>query len=188
MEFHQVTSDDQNNRKQRVKIPLTQPAYIDKLLAHYHGLVQPLAQAGYGIHTTYTVRRTLLAGILPIGLLLTVLLLIKWNPWFLLLLLWIPVVALHAFFFRRNFRLFVAPDALQVNSGIWGRKVQIIRWYKTQQVFLEQSIYQRKKALATVHLLTAGGTITIPYIPLRLAQQLQDYALYEVERSERAWM
>ena len=188
MEFHQVMSDDQSNRKQRVKLPLTQPAFIDKLLAHYHGLVQPSALADFGIHSAYTFRRTLLSGILPIGLLLTVLLLINWNPWFFLLLLWIPVVALHAFFFRRNFRLFVAPDALQVNSGVWGRKVAIIRWYKTQQVFLKQSIYQRKKALATVHLSTAGGNITIPYIPLKLAQQIQDYTLFEVERSDRPWM
>lgn len=188
MEFHQVMSDDQSNKKQRVKVPLTQSAYIDKLLAHYHGLVQPSAQADYGIHNAYTIRRTLLMGIIPVALLLTVLLLMKWNPWLFLILLWIPVIALHAAVFRRNFRLYIAPDALQVNSGTWGRKTQIIRWYKTQQVFLEQSIYQRRKALATLHLSTAGGTITIPYIPLQLAQQIQDYTLYEVEREERAWM
>ncbi|MBO9566928.1 MAG: PH domain-containing protein [Niastella sp.] len=188
MEFHQVMSDDQNNKKQRVKVPLTQLGYIDKLLAHYHALVQPLAAADYGIHTAYTARRTLLIGVIPVAILLTVLLLIKWNPWLLLITLWIPVIALHAFVFRRNFRLYVAPDALQVNSGIWGRKTQIVRWYKTQQVFLEQSIYQRRKELATIYLYTAGGKITIPYIPLKLAQQIQDYALYEVERTEQAWM
>lgn len=188
MEFHQVMSDDQNNKKQRVKVPLTQPAYIDKLLAHYHGRIQPSAAANYGIHPAYTFRRTLLMGILPVALLLTILLLANWNPWLFLMLLWIPVIALHAFVFRRNFRLYLAPDALQVNSGIWGRKTQVIRWYKTQQVFLNQSIYQRRKALATLYLSTAGGTIAIPYIPLELAQQIQDYTLYEVEREERPWM
>lgn len=188
MEFHQVMSDDQNNKKQRVKVPLTQSVYIDKLLSHYHVRVQPVAAADYGIHQAYIARRTLFRGILPVALLLTILLLIKWNPWFFLIALWIPIVALHLFLFRRNFRLYVAPDALQVNSGIWGRKTQIVRWCKTQQVFLEQSIYQRRKALATLYLSTAGGTITIPYIPLKLARQIQNYALYEVERSERAWM
>lgn len=188
MEFHQVMSDDQSNKKQRVKVPITQSADIDKLLVHYHGLVQPTALADYGIHPIYTFRRTLLMGILPVTLLLTISLLINWNPWYFLVLLWIPVIALQAFVFRRNFRLYIAPDALQVNSGIWGRKTQIVRWYKMQQVFLEQSIYQRKKALATLHLSTAGGTITIPYMPLKLAQQIQNYTLYEVERKERAWM
>jgi putative membrane protein len=104
------------------------------------------------------------------------------------LLLWIPFVAIQAYFFRRNFRLFVAPDALQVNSGIWGRKVQIVQWYKAQQVRLQQSIYQRSKGLASLKLSTAGGTITIPYIPLALAQQIQDYTLYEVEKTTKAWM
>ena len=187
LEFHQVMSDNQNNKKQRVKVPLTQPAYIDKLLTHYHERIQASA-AGYGIHPAYTFRRTLLMGILPVALLLTILLLANWNPWLFLMLLWIPVIALHAFFFRRNFTLYLAPDALQVNSGIWGRKIQLVRWYKTQQVFLKQSIYQRRKALATLYLSTAGGTIAIPYIPLELAQQIQDYTLYEVEREERPWM
>lgn len=188
LEFHQVMSEDQSNKKQRVKVPLTQPAYIGQLLAHYHGLIQPTALANYGIDRSYTARRTLLTGILPIGVLIIILLLIKWSLWWLLLLLWIPAIALHAFVFRRNFQLFVAPDALQVNSGIWGRETKIVRWYKIQQVFLKQSIYQRRKELATLQLSTAGGTITIPYIPLKLAQQIQDYALYEVERSARAWM
>jgi putative membrane protein len=110
------------------------------------------------------------------------------NPWLLLLLGWIPYVAIQAFFFRRNFQLFVNTGALQVNSGVWGRKVQIVKWYKGQQVRLQQSIYQRSKGLATLKLSTAGGTITIPYIPLALAQQLQDYTLYEVERTNKAWM
>ncbi|WP_315818743.1 PH domain-containing protein [Paraflavitalea speifideaquila] len=145
MEFHQVMTDDENNKKQRVKVPLTQPAYIEKLLAHYHNLVQPLALANYGIHRSYTFRRTLLMGIIPVIVLLSILLLTYWNPWLFLILLWIPIIALQAFIFRRNFRLFVAADALQVNSGIWGRKTQIIRWYKTQQVNMEQSIYQRKR-------------------------------------------
>jgi uncharacterized membrane protein YdbT with pleckstrin-like domain len=188
MEFHQVMADGENNRKQRVKVPLTQQVYVDKLLAHYHHLVQPSALANYGIHSAYTFRRTLLMGIIPLAILLPILLLIYWNPWLLLILLWIPIIALHAFIFRRNFRIYVAADALQVNSGIWGRKIQIIRWYKTQQVNLKQSIYQRKKALATLHLSTAGGTISIPYIPLQLAQQIQDYTLYEVERETKAWM
>lgn len=188
MEFHQVMSDDQSNKKQRVKVPLTRPAYIDQLLSHYHGLVQPTATTDHGIHSAYTTRHTLLMGVLPVACLLTILLLLNWNPWLFLILLWIPLIALHAFIFRRNFRLYIAPDALQVNSGIWGRKTQIVRWYKAQQVIVKQSIYQRRKALATLHLSTAGGTIIIPYIPVKLAQQIQAYTLYEVERSTRAWM
>jgi putative membrane protein len=188
LEFHQVMSDENKNKKQRAKIPLTQFSIIERLLAHYHGPVAPTARADYGIHTAYIFRHTLFVAILPMLLLLGILLPIFQNPWLLLLLLWIPFVAVQAYFFRRNFRLFVAPDALQVNSGIWGRKVQIVQWYKAQQVRMQQSIYQRSKGLASLKLSTAGGTITIPYIPLALAQQIQDYTLYEVERTTKAWM
>jgi putative membrane protein len=119
---------------------------------------------------------------------LAILLLIKWNPWYFLMLLYIPITAGQAYLFRRNFRLYIAADALQIDSGIWGRKTQIVRWYKTQQVTVQQSIYQRQHGLATLQVSTAGGTISIPFIPLELARQLHDYALYEIERSDRSWM
>lgn len=188
LEFHQVMSDEHKNKKQRAKVPLTQFAYIERLLSHYHGLVAPAARASYGIHMAYIFRHTLYVAILPVMVLLSILLPIYHNPWLLLMLLWVAFVAIQAYFFRRNFRLFVAPDALQVNSGIWGRKVQIVQWYKAQQVRLQQSIYQRSKGLASLKLSTAGGTITIPYIPLDLAQQIQNYTLYEVERTNKEWM
>lgn len=189
MEFHQVTGNDRQSKKQRVKVPLTQFAFVDKMLAHYHGKVQSSdAAGGHGIHTSYIFRHTLWFAILPVSLLTGVLLLATHNLWWLLLLLYIPIAAGHSFFFRRNFRLFTGEEALQVNSGIWGRKVEIVQWYKTQQVLLNQSIYQRQHELATLHLNTAGGRITIPYIPLKLAQEIRDYTLYKVESSERNWM
>lgn len=188
LEFHQVMSDDSRNRKRRVKVPLTQPAYIEGLLAHYHQLVAPSAVATFGIHPSYISRHTLLRGLLPVGVFLVIFLLIKWEPGWLLLLLLVPVVALHAYIFRRNFHIYISPEALQVNSGTWGRKTQIVKWYKGQRVTIQQSIYQRAHALATLHLSTAGGTITIPFISLELARQIQDYSLYEIEKSDRPWM
>jgi len=102
--------------------------------------------------------------------------------------LWVLYTFLNAWYYRKNFRLFVAPDAFQVISGIWGRKVRVVKWYKIQQVILQQSLYQQRKQLATIRLVTAGGAIRIPFIPLELAQQIQNYALYEVERSDRPWL
>lgn len=188
LEFHQVMSDDSSNKKRRVKVPLTQPTYIKELLAHYHQLVAPAAVGVYGIHPSYTIRHTLLRGLLPVGVFLMVFLLIKWDPSWLLLLLLVPVVTLHAYIYRRNFHFYISPEALQVNSGTWGRKTQIVKWYKGQQVTIQQSIYQRAHALATLQLSTAGGTLTIPFIPLELAKQIQDFTLYEIERSDRPWM
>ncbi|WP_276479702.1 PH domain-containing protein [Paraflavitalea pollutisoli] len=188
LEFHQVMSDDASNKKRRVKIPLTQPQYIENLLAHYNSLVAPQSKGAFGIHTSYISRHTLLNGVLPIGLFLTIFLLISWQPWWLLLLLLIPAIALHAYVYQRNFHFYISSEALQVDSGTWGRKTQIVKWCKGQQVTLRQSIYQRAHELATLQLSTAGGTITIPFIPLELARQIQNYALFEVEKSDKPWM
>jgi putative membrane protein len=187
VELHQV-SGNKVNEKQRVKVPVTRYSFIEKLFEQYHALVQPVAHSEHRIHKVYPLRRMLIAGLLPMIILLPASQLNGWNAWWLLLLLWAPYKFLNAWFYRKNFRLFIAPDAFQVNSGIWGREVRVVKWYKIQQVKLNQSIYQRSRNLATLKIYTAGGYVKIPFIPLELAKLLQDYALYEAERTHRPWL
>jgi len=75
-----------------------------------------------------------------------------------------------------------------VNSGAWGKESMIAQWYKIQYLELNQSIYQRQKQLATMIIHTAGGKITIPYIDLKLAQVVNNYALYKIESTGKSWM
>jgi putative membrane protein len=187
LEFHQVAGDDVKE-KRRVKTPVTRAADIEKILHHYHEPIHALAHSVHQVHQVYPYRRMLLAGIIPVIVLLLVGWLTKWNDWMWLFLLWVPYVFVNAWVFRSKFRLFVAPDAFQVNSGIWGRTVRIVQWYKIQNITLKQSIYQRMKGLASLQLNTAGGKIIIPYISLELAHMIQNYALYEVERTPKSWM
>jgi putative membrane protein len=148
----------------------------------------PVAHSVHTIHRAYIFRRTLFVAILPVSGLLLLLGWASWDNFLLLLLIWIPYVLLNAFVFYKNFRLFVAPDALQVNSGVWGRQSKVLKWYKIQQVMVQQSIYQRHRGLATLTLVTAGGNVSVPYITLELAHNIRNYALYEIERSGRHWM
>lgn len=187
VEFHQV-SGKQVNEKQRVRVPVTRKTFIEPLFLHYHEMIQETAHSTHKIHPVFAIRRMLMTGILPIIVIFPITQLAGWNAWFLLLFLWIPYKYVNAYFFRKNFRLFISPDAFQVNSGIWGREVRVMKWYKIQQVKLKQSIYQRRKKLATLKLYTAGGSVKIPFIPLELAQKIQNYALYEVERQHRPWI
>ena len=187
LELHQAAGE-KIKEKNKIKIPITRKTYIDRLLVYYHQQVIPAAHSVHKIHRAFIFRRTLFVAIIPVGLLLLVLGLINWSPWLLLLLLWIPYTAVNAWFYQRNFRLFIAPDALQVNSGVWGRDSRVLQWYKIQQVILQQTIYQRNHALATVKLVTAGGLVQIPYVSLALAQAVNNYAMYQVEQSRRHWM
>lgn len=187
LEFHQVAGEKVNH-KQKAKVPITQPVFLERLLLHYHPEIRSTAHSVHHIHKVYPFRRMLFLGILPVGFILLMLSIFIWKYWFLLLIFVLPYVYINSWFFRKNFRLYVSPDALQVTSGIWGRQNRVLKWYKIQQVILTQSIYQRQHQLASVELVTAGGNIEIPYVSLQLANTIRNYALFEIERSTRAWL
>ncbi|WEK36704.1 MAG: PH domain-containing protein [Candidatus Pseudobacter hemicellulosilyticus] len=189
LEFHQVTGSlDNNHQKRKVTVPVTRPSFIDLLLQQYHPAVQPNADSEHRIAPEYPLRRALIVGVLPLLIALPITAIWYWQAGLLWTLLWIPYVWLNAIFFRRNFRLYLSPGALQVKRGVWGREYEVVQWYKIQQVVLKQSIFQRRKGLATLLLNTAGGAISIPWIPLALAQRIRNYALYAIESADRNWM
>lgn len=187
VEFHQA-SGSQTNEKQKVKVPVTRTELIAPLFERYHSLINDSADSEHRIHKVFPVRRMIMTAVLPMIIIFPLTQLGGLNPWMLLILLWIPYKFLNAWFYRKNFRLLVSQDAFQVNSGIWGREVSVVKWYKIQHVKLQQSIYQRSHNLATIKIYTAGGSIRIPFIPLELALLIQNYALYEVERLHRPWL
>jgi membrane protein YdbS with pleckstrin-like domain len=57
-----------------------------------------------------------------------------------------------------------------------------------QQIQINQNLYQRAHNLATLHFITAGGNVELPYIKYATAKQLTDYALYEIESKNELWM
>jgi putative membrane protein len=60
--------------------------------------------------------------------------------------------------------------------------------YKIQAVEFRQTIFQKRRKLASLHLMNAAGTMTIPFIDETLAKQIYDYLLYHTEVSKRKWM
>ena len=71
---------------------------------------------------------------------------------------------------------------MQIKRGILGKEELVLRWDMIQSVSLQQSIYQEGHDLATISLYTAGGTVSIPFIPLKEAREIVNYALYRIER------
>ena len=186
LQIHQAQSDHAR-RKQRIRIPVTKGEYVERLLTFYHPQVKPTAHSQHRIHKVYALRRMLIEGI-PLALLTTVLTSVWLEELSLLFLLWIPYVFLASSVYQKRFRLYVSPEAFQVNSGAWGKEIQIAKWYKIQHLQLNQSVFQRRKKLATLVIHTAAGSIKIPYINLELAQTIKNYALYKVESDERSWI
>ncbi|MET0393056.1 MAG: PH domain-containing protein [Chitinophagaceae bacterium] len=186
LNFHAVGSDEVK-RKQQVKVPITRPAFIPLLAQHYHVLLPVETLKPLHIHRSYVFRKTLLAGLLPalvlaggsfpfIGL----------YAFFFLALL--PLVAIASWLYRKKFRLWATPTALQIRSGRFGLAEVILKWNNIQTIGLQQSPYQRSRELATLKLRTAGGTIAIPYIGHAEALRILNYALYKVESSGEPWL
>ena len=186
LELHQA-QNEQAKKKQRIRLPVTKREYVHKLLSYYHPAVEPDAHTEHRIHPVYAWRRLLKAG-LPLALVLTAVTYFYLQQFAFLFLLLLPYVFLVNLVYQRRFRLYISPGAFQVNNGAWGKASTVSQWYKIQYIQLKQSIYQRRKQLATLIVHTAAGQITIPYIDVQLARTLTDYALYKVESSRKSWL
>ena len=187
LQFHTTGANEDVAEKQQIKVPITQTAYIEQLCRFYHDLLPENEYTALHISSRYVFRRTLLTGILPAVAIAATGWLLGYE-YALLALLIIPVTYFQCWLFRKKFRAVATEGAIQLAKGVYGIKGVILQWYKVQQVGWQQTIYQRKHRLATVKLYTAGGVITIPYIPLEQAMRIGNYALYKVESSSKSWM
>ena len=104
------------------------------------------------------------------------------------LLLIHPLLVWNEYWWYKNFRWQTNEEGIQMVSGVFGRKFTLLNWEKVQQVHLHQNLYQRRRQLATVIFVTAGGRVNLPYIKLATATALTNQVLYEVESKEASWM
>ncbi|MEQ8704758.1 MAG: PH domain-containing protein [Phaeodactylibacter sp.] len=111
------------------------------------------------------------------------------EPRFALPAIAFPVLgALYLWTYQRRFRLWLSEEYLKTEEGVLGRTATLLPIYKVQSVRIRQSFFQRRRDLASVQLFTAGGSVYVPFLPLGLAQALQDYVLYRVESRQEDWM
>ena len=80
------------------------------------------------------------------------------------------------------------PDYVYVRSGRIGLDYQCFEKYKVQQVKVSQSLLMKKRKVATLQVLLASGSISIPYMPEQHAWKLANELLYVAEESRRSWM
>ncbi|WP_439152928.1 PH domain-containing protein [Winogradskyella sp.] len=59
---------------------------------------------------------------------------------------------------------------------------------KTQGVTLKQTIFQKRKGVASVIIYSASKPITIPHVELDTANAIKNYLLYKVEYENEDWM
>ncbi|MCK5847111.1 MAG: PH domain-containing protein [Bacteroidales bacterium] len=88
---------------------------------------------------------------------------------------------------KRNFR--ISQCIIEINKGQIGNTYKRMYMYKVQSVSIKQSVFMKRRNLATIVLYTAAGNrITIPYIESEVAYNTANYILFKIESSIDAWM
>ena len=59
---------------------------------------------------------------------------------------------------------------------------------KTQAVTLNQTIFQKRRGIASVVVNSASKSITIPHVDLQTANEIKNYLIYKVEYENKDWM
>ncbi|TAE09340.1 MAG: hypothetical protein EAZ95_16135 [Bacteroidetes bacterium] len=184
-----ITGQDKLKRQAQINVPITNLVDVQQLAEQY--LPQaPVREQGERISPAYWGRKALFLS-LPVSLLLWgVLYLISGE---LLIALAVAGVVLaywlvHLVVWRSKFRWLAQEEGLTVFKGVWGKSYTLLQWQKIQDVSLSQTIYQRQKRLATLKFSTAGGEITLPYLPLATAEMLLNQTLYRIESRQEAWL
>ena len=75
-----------------------------------------------------------------------------------------------------------------LRKGLIGVDYYCFPTYKLQQIQFKQNLLMKRRQLATVKFILASGSLSVPMIPEKLAYELIDVGLYQVESSQKSWM
>ncbi|MEQ8206365.1 MAG: PH domain-containing protein, partial [Woeseia sp.] len=159
-----------SGRKGRGKVFVV-PVVTAELADYLHGklfapeggrLSQNPASTGFATISPYSMRsRILFVGVLP-AVLATALLMKPFGAFALFGLLWLPIVAAAAYQNWKRAGYAHDDDEIVRRSGLLGYRTVGLLFRKVQRVTVNQSRYQRRLNLATLHMYMASGSVKVP--------------------------
>ena len=185
--FKQAVSGQQNQKNQQlVDAPGCLTSHLELLKNDLFG-ADKLSGAPRIFSNSYYFRRLwLIYGWLPV-LVASPFIYSEWLFW-LGCILWLSATATycHLILKKRYFRMNV--EQIRISKGAISQKWKQMELFKIQSVQFRQTIFQKRRKLASLHLMNASGSMTIPYIDEKLAMQIYNYLLYHTEVSKKKWM
>jgi putative membrane protein len=104
------------------------------------------------------------------------------------LAVFLVVVAWLIYRYAQTVQLRVNEAVVELKKG-WLFPSQVsIKHYKLQNISYKQSVFQKRKNLASLVLYTAAGAEAMPHIPALQAKALYNYLLFKIESSDKGWM
>lgn len=102
--------------------------------------------------------------------------------------IYLPLVALFSWKFYKSVELYTNGEVLIYKRGWLFSRRTVLKMVKVQNVALSQTIFQRRRGTAHLHLYTAAGSRSIHFLPVGVVKELYNYLLYKVETFEGEWM
>ena len=183
--FKQAVSQ-QNRKVQLVDAPGCLTEHLELLKTDLFG--EEVLNEIPKIHTNkyYFRRLWIISGWIPVAL-ASPFLYTEWLFW-LGVIMWLLITAGYSFLIlkKRYFRM--NSDQIRISKGAISHKLTQMKLFKIQSVEFRQTIFQKRRSLASLRLMNASGSMTIPYIDESLAKQIYNYLLFHTEISEKRWM
>ncbi len=103
-------------------------------------------------------------------------------------LTWLLFVGLLSHLTLKKSYFQVNSDQIRVSSGAIAHKFKQMEFHKVQHMEFRQSIFHRRRGVASLKIGNASGFIKVPFIDQDIAKSLFDYLLYYAETSNEDWM
>lgn len=153
-----------------------------KIYSSYHGVSEKLKPENY-FKRIYTIRGIIMALIIN---------LIAFpffdNRLFLINLILIPFI----YFFSKHTFLKsyynIDESYLTIGNGFIETNTNILELHKIQSVEWSQTIFQKRRNIASLKVFTASSRLTIPYINEERAKAVMDFIIFRVTSSQKNWM
>src|SRR5690554_3240613 len=180
---HQPSSDIHLDKKAKIAIPGCNSTEEKKLMNFIYGQ-QP--EKGYAVRPSW---RKMLPGSIGFVLLplIIYLLIHQYNglPTYMhgFALFYLFVAACMIYLSYRNARLYISPDFIIRQSGIWDITTEYLEPHKIQAITSKQLPWHRKNNIGHITLHTAGGDLAFRFGNFSGLQALKNQWLYQVESS-----
>lgn len=109
------------------------------------------------------------------------------RMWWINLIL-VLLASLYIYFGYKKAYYKINDDFVIIGSGVVDTTTNILETHKIQAIKLRQTIFQKRRQIASVVISTASKHVTIPYVKEKQAKQIYNFLLYKVESQDKDWM
>ncbi len=185
--FRQAVSGQQNRKNQQlVDAPGCLTSHLELLKSDLFGKDELSESPKIFTNNYYFWRLWFISGWIPV-ILAFPFFYAGWLYW-IGVVLWLAASAGYSYLVLKKRYFRINGEQIRISKGAIEHKWKQMELYKIQSVQFRQTIFQKRRKLASLQLMNAAGSMTIPFIDEKLAMQVYNYLLYHTEVSERKWM